>query len=53
MRSSNPFWPDDRVDTDRAGERKGDEDVFDNRNVDGDENDVADASEAFHCVTLA
>jgi hypothetical protein len=49
MRSSNPFRPNDRIDTYTARQREGDEDVFDDGDIDGDEDDVTDAGDAFDC----
>ena len=48
MCCADTLRPDDGVDADRARERKSYEDVLHDRNLDGDEDDVADAGERFH-----
>ena len=49
VRCSNPLRPNDGVDTYTARQRKGDKDILNNGDIDGDKDDVADAGNTFDC----
>jgi hypothetical protein len=51
MCSSNTLRPYYRIDGDAARQRNSDKDVFDDRDVDGDEDDVAHHGYAFDCAS--